>query len=125
MFFPSEKGAQPTRFFLTFPDPEHKKKVLVGEHAYAALQARVSADAKEGNEVEHEDVENLALFSWLAAPGSEAAIQQLLKDFLIKGKAAKKSKTESAATSSSSAAGSAEMVARKNAGKAAAMRYFA
>ena len=118
------------QFFLSEPHPDIKGEKLRGCAAFEVIFARSSAAHKEGKEVPAPDVDQLECYIWLAAPGAEAAVAELVKALqtAADGKAPKKAKgAESAAScSGSGAAGSStdKKAKKADAGKMAALKYF-
>ena len=133
-----KKALQHFGFFLIVQVKEEGKKapkVLKGEAAYSALVTQAGEDWTAKTEISPTVFDQLQLYFWLCGPGLEAAAKQLIKEIAAsESQAKKKAKTgggvASVGGSSSSKSGAAGKegkktdLDKKNAGKAAAMRYF-
>ena len=67
------------QFFLSEPHPDIKGEKLRGSAAFEVIFDRASAAHKANKEVPAPDVDQLECYIWLAAPGTEAAVAELVK----------------------------------------------
>ena len=107
------------------PHPTKKGKVIGGAEAFVALHTQINDVMRAGQEAAPEDLEKFQTYYWLAAPGSEEAVAELVKKFVeASGPTVKKAKTGAAAATVGGASSSISGRAKQSAGRSAAMRYF-
>ena len=119
-----KRALQQFAFFLVVPVPGCKAKtILAGAAAFVVLHDLIADCLKKGHEVATSDLEKFQTYAWLAAPGSEDAVAEMVKKIVEAQGGSKKPKI-SAAAASVGGASSSTAPSKKSEGKSAAMRYF-